>query len=454
MKANSIIAAFVAVTAVQAAVVKQVDAEITAAPTPSEPHLDKRWKDVIVNKDYKKLQDLKAGSSSVQTTLKPWARTIYATKVELVTPTVIAGVTFAAKPPATTDGLEPWISLKKDGSPVTIKPKMKNGRIEKSSPDYSTYFQTATTVLYSKEELKAHNMAEDQVYEHVEYLPEDKTYQVLNPLLRCTPERYQMRGLAKDQSPEPFCTPQDNNKLYMDKTYFVTWYSRFFDEDVKTVKLHLSYVKESLRQKGMKRDTGFVDSLMEKSSNMLRKIKRSSVIDHGGLLDERSFYVSEALDKDLGYFPLKIAEEWFGEKDYYRKVLISLQPDTVADEDYDHMANYVIVEIAKGSKVAKGYHEDLKKLEEKAAQQLTGDYDIEEGLDYEKYITIITIPTCVILATFLMWLFVRINKKNTDVSFLKNVKFKRKQRTKLLFARNQNTNRSTELPQWDGPKTD
>lgn len=451
MKLSAIFATFTATAAVNGAAVQSVEAVVTATPT--EAHINKRWKDVIVNKDYKKLQDLKAGIiETTTTTLKPWARTIYEDKVELVTPTVIAGVTFSAKPPAITNGLEPWISLKKDGSPATIKPKMKNGQIEKKSPDYSTWFQTATTMIYNKEQLKAHNMADDQLYEHVEYIPEDLTYQLLNPILRCTPEGYKMRGLAKDLSPEPFCTPQDNNKLYMDKTYFVTWYTRFFNDDVKSVRLHLSYIKESLMQKGLKRDTGFVDSMIEKSTHLVNKLKRSVVIEQGGKLDEKSFFISEPIARDVGYYPLTIDPEWFGKNDYYRKALISLQPDNVKDEDFDHMANYVIVEIAKGSKVAKGYHEDLAKLEQKNAQKLTGDYDIEEGIDYEKYFIIMSIPTCVMLAIFGMWIFVRINKRNTDISFLRKVKFNRKKRTKLPL--NRSAERSTELPRWDGPKSD
>lgn len=442
MKLSAVLATLLAVSAAQAAVVQTVEATVTELP--ELVHV-KRYKEVVVNPQYKKQQELKAGSSAATPTLKPWARTIYSTQVELVTPTVIAGVTFSAKPPATTNGLEPWISLKKDGSPQTIKPKNKNGAIEKASPEYGTYFQTATTVLYNKEQLKAHNMAEDQIYEHVEYIPEDLTYQQLNPLLRCTPQGYKMRGITKDQTPEPFCTPQDNSRLYMDKTYFFTWYTRFFDEDVESVKLHLSYVKEAARQKGLKRDTGFVDSLVEKTSNLISNQKRSIVIDKGGRLGEKSFFVSDPVGRDVGYLPLTIDEAWFGPNDYYRKVLVSLQPDNVPDEEFDHMSNYIVVEIAKGAKVAKGHQEDLKKLDEKNAKIAAGEYEVIEGIDYEKYLIIISLPTCVILATLGMWLFVRVNR--TDLSFLKKVKFAKKKKSKPY------SNPSTDLPQW-GPKRD
>ncbi|SGZ57874.1 CIC11C00000003520 [Sungouiella intermedia] len=445
MKLSAVVATLLTVSATQAVAVQHSEATVTEIP---ENQLEKRFKDVIVAPEYKKQQDLKAGSSVASPTLKPWARTIYSTKVELVTPTVIAGVTFSAKPPTTTDGLEPWISLKKDGTPQTIKPKMKNGAIANRSPDYGTYFQTATTVLYNKEELKAHNMADDQIYEHVEYLPEDLTYQLLNPVLRCTPEGYRMRGLAKDLSPEPFCTPQDNNKLYLDKTYFVTWYTRFFGDEVTSVKLHLSYVKESARQKGLKRDTGFVDSLVEKSSDLMRSWKRSIVIEKGGQIEEKSFFVSEPIARDVGYFPLTVEDSWFGVKDYYRKVMVSLQPDTIPDEEFNHMSKYIIIEIAKGSKVAKGHQEDLKKIDEKNAKIASGEYEVIEGIDYEKYLIIISLPTCVILATFAMWIFVRINKRDTDLSFLKKVKFTKRKKNKPYSSAT-----STELPQW-GPKRD
>lgn len=431
MKLIAVLAAFL-VSATASAAAVHADATITAAPT--EMNLEKRWKNVVINKDYKKLQELKAGSTSEAPVLRAWMRTIYSTKVEIVTPTVIAGVTFSASPPATTNGLEPWVSLKKDGSPVTVQPKMKNGRIEKSSPDYSTYFQTATTVLYNKEQLKAHNMEDDQIFEQVEFIPEDLNYQLLNPIMRCTPQFYKMSGFAKDRSLEPFCFPHDNTKLYMDKTYFITWYTRFFLDDVKSVRLHLSYIKESLHQQGLKRDLDEVT-----------KEKRSVVIEGGGKIGESSFFVSDPIERNTGIFPITILPEWFAENTFYHKVLISLQPDNVPDEEFDHMANFIIIEINQKARVAKGHHEDLKKLSEKLVKQASGDYEVIEGIDYEKYLVIISIPSCVVLATFGMWLFVRINKRNTDVSFLRNVKLNRRK------AKSKPYSRAGELPRWDGP---
>lgn len=412
--------------------IAHVDAQLTDSPVA----IDKRAKEVVVNKDYKNLQNMKAGSVSSSAAPTPWLRTIYDDKKEIVTPTVIAGVTFSAKPPATTNGLEPWISLNKEGSPVTIKPKMKNGNIQNKSPDYSTWFQTPVTTRYTKEELQAHNQEDDQIFTHVEYIPEDLTYKLLNPIFRCTPLSYKKKGLAKDTSSEPFCFPHDNANLKMDKTYFITWYHRFFKDEVENVKVHLSYVKEAARQKGLKRDL----------SSENKKDKRSSVMELGGLTDGKSFFVSDWLAKDEGYFPITIDPEWFGDKEYYRKVMISLQPDNVSDEEFDRLKNYVVIEIAKGAKVAKGSHEDIKKQEEKEKlkAQYGDDFVMEDGIDYEKYLIIISLPTCVLLATFGMYLFAKINKRNTDLSFLKKVK----------FNRNKKRSKYSELPQWEGAKKD
>lgn len=417
--------------------VKEVDAQITD----STVLLEKRYKDVVVNKDYKKLQEMKSSPPTTDDGPSPWLRTIYSNKKEIVTPTVIAGVTFSAKPPATTDGLEPWISLKKDGSPKTIKPKMKNGKIQNKSPDYNTWFQTPVTRTYTKEELQAHNQEDDQIFEHVEYLPEDLTYKMLNPIIRCTPEFYKKKGMAKDKSSEPFCFPSDNSNWKADKTYFVTWYHRFFDDEVKNVRLHLSYVRESLRQKGLKRD-----EVMNLTVSVDKYSKRSSVMEKGGLLDGKSFFVSDWVAKDEGLLPITVDPEWIGD-DFYRKILISLQPDTVDDEEFDRMKNFVVVEIAKGAKVAKGHLEDIKKQEERERlkAELGDDYVVEEGIDYEKYMVMMSLPLCVLVAAFGMYLFVLLNKRNTDLSFLKKVKFNHKKPKSRKY---------TELPQWEGPKND
>lgn len=444
MKFASVVAAAgLLVSGIEAVTVVPVEAQVTTAPVP----LEKRYRDKIINKDWQKLQDDKAkllkGESieSSSEAPRPWHRTIYGSKVEIVRPTVIAGVTFSAKPPATTNGLEPWVSLDKYGSPKTIKPEYKNGHIKKSSPDYSTWFATATTIVYNKEELKAHNMNEDEVHEDVQFIPEDLTYQSLNPIIRCTPDFYAKKGMAKDILSEPFCFPRDNAVWKMDKTYFVTWYSRFFDDDVKKVKVHLSYIKEKQAHKGMKRDYDAED---------IELIKRSSVMEKGGTLSKVSFFSSDWLPNSQGYFPVTVEKEWIGDSQVFNtKALISIQPDTVSDEEFNFMDKYLVVELTKGSKVNKEHLVDVKKMEEKWRQkELNGEMDIEEGIDYEKYITILSLPTFVAMAALGMYFFVFLNRKSVDLSHLKKRKFAGKNTThrKIPFRKKKDY---AELPQFN-----
>ncbi|GBL51417.1 hypothetical protein CJI97_001420 [Candidozyma auris] len=449
MRVFNLAVALSAISAVQAVAIKTVDAQITEAPA-----LEKRAKDAIINKEYQKMESLKLHGSTSDEAPKPWVRTIYSTVVEIVTPTVVGGVTFSGEPPAETNGLEPWISLDKNGSPKTIKPKIKGGVTKNASPTYGTYFQTPVTKTYNKEELKAHNMKEDQIFEHVVWEKEDTTYHDLNPVIRCTPKLYKNKGMAKNISPEPFCFPRDDAVWKMDKTYFVTWYHRFFDEDVSKVKLHLSYVKEAARQKGMKRSlTEYVEDSMEKVKRTFGK--RSQIMEKGGKISQKSFFTSDWIDKETGIYPVTIDPKWL-DTQWTRRALISLQPDTIPDDEFDHLKNSIVVELTKGAKVGKGHNLDLKKQEEKARlKALYGDYyEIEEGIDYEKYIIMMTIPTCVLIAVMGMYFFIWINRKHTDLAFLKNVKFKKKTRRSRLPFSKKNENKYTELPQWEGPKAD
>ncbi|RCK54611.1 hypothetical protein Cantr_03820 [Candida viswanathii] len=413
----------------------------TPAPTPTSSasenvHLFKRMRDIIINKDYAKNQAAKTQSSTTVTPPPKWYRTRDGS-VEIITPTVIQGVTFSAKPPATTNGLEWWVSLKDDGSPKTIKPQNKNGQIKNGRPDYSTWFQTATTITYNKEELKAHNMADDEIFEEVQYIQEaDLDNHLLSPLVRCTPDRYKKKGIGRDRSTAPFCTPKDNARLTMGKVYFVTWYSRFWGDDVKNVRVHLNYINEKWTQKGLKkRDDEFGDGeeefIEERSDNNTEDVtreltlsKRSSVLEAGGKISS-NFFTSDLIDVDVGWFPLDISPDWF-DKEYWRKVLISVVPEGYEDkEDYNIFKDSIVIEIWKGVKVSKGHLEDLKRLEEKYANRHMYDIEVEEGINFDEYMMMIALPTCAVLAAVGMWLFVRINK--IDLSKVKKRKFAREQ---------------------------
>ncbi|CDK24404.1 unnamed protein product [Kuraishia capsulata CBS 1993] len=371
----------------------------------------------IYNKEWLAEQN---GESSTSETPKPWLRTIYSTKKEVVTPTVVAGVTFSAKPPKETDGLEPWISLKKDGTPVTVKPKLKNGQIKNGKPDLSTYFQTATTVIYNQKDLKAHNLPADAIHEEVEYIDEDQTYVSLNPLMRCTPDFYFKKGRAGHLSSEPFCTPKENTDMKASNTHFVTWYTRFFEE-ATNVRIHLAYIKESSRDKGMgKRDLLPSDAKLDYDSSGLSGTE-------GAL--PGTFYTSEWILNRDGFFALEVQEEWL-QGLFHKKVAIYIQPDSVSDEDFQLLdpSNMVLVNFIKKSVVGKN-----SKLD-RTLQDMG-------GTDDNVYYVVMTIPTMVIIAVFGMYAFLYINKGHRDLSHLRKPKSSR-------FGRNHHHSKYSSLPSY------
>lgn len=388
------------------------EASDDTVPTPSitePPVLEKRINAEYLQREKDKLnRKIKSAYGNVEESeeeekeiqkRRPWLRTIYGSIPEIVTPTVYAGVTFNAKPPATTNGLEPWISLNKNGSPKTIQPQLKNGHIKNPSPTYDTWFAHPTTMYYSKEELKAHNMKDDEVFEHVEWVEEDPTYRSLSPLMRCTPDNYFMRGFNKDISLAPFCFPRDNQGLKLDQTYFISWFSKYF-EDAKQVRVHLSAIKEGFKDIGLK------------------KTKAATFLENGGKIDKASFHITEWTDNDAGFYPITIDPEILGPQEAERKVLLTLQPDTIDDEEFDLLSNGVVIRLVRTGRVHKGNNQDLELLEQK--QKYKHLYtEVEEGLDYEKYFAIMGVPTAVCFIGLLMYLFVMCNKGSTDLGHLR-----------------------------------
>ncbi|SCU83107.1 LAME_0C03994g1_1 [Lachancea meyersii CBS 8951] len=309
--------------------------------------------------------------------IKPWRRTIYSTQVEVVTPTVIAGVTFSAKPAVTPDPLQPWVSLDKLGNPKTVKPEIKKGRTVRGTPDYSTYFQTLHVTTLTGDEIGAHNMDKDDILVEDVFEDEDKTYVSLNPIIRCTPQRYRNKGLAKDISSEPFCTPFENVEWKIDHTYFVTWYTKFFedpetDKIAEKVRLHAFYVKEKAHEKGFK--------------------KRNL---HG------AFFSTEWVKNVDGLYPMEPTEEWLQDK-YERRILIAIQPDYIEDEAFDPWANGILLHVIMGSRVFKNTKEQL------ALQ--------DAGIsDDTWYYVALTMPTMVVVACVAMYFFLHLNKTHRDI---------------------------------------
>ena len=69
-----------------------------------------------------------------------------------------------------------------------------------------------------------------------------------------------------------------------------------------------------------------------------------------------SLLIGFQMIKDISLY---IDENWFG-SEYWRKVLISIQPDNIPDEEFNVLQNSIVVEIWKGVKVSKDHLTDLK----------------------------------------------------------------------------------------------
>lgn len=385
-----------AVTASGAA--SSTDEALTAVP------LMKRYQKV-------RLPKTTTTSSSVEQP-QPWVRTIYDDVVEIVTPTIIGGVTFFAKPPADTGLPQPWISLNKNGSPKTITPQLKNGRTKNASPTYSTYFQTATTITYGYDDLKAHNMDPGAIHTEVEWIPEDGTYVDLNPLVRCTPEFYRKQGIARDRSSEPFCTPYEKTELAMGKTYFITWYTNFFQPHEEYVRLHFTYVKESLMEKGMK--------------------KRDV---------EGAFFSTPWIENLHGFYAFEIQEEWLL-NDWIQPIAVSLQPKSVPDDEFDLLKDATMFKIARGTKVSK----NTKEMRARQDQGISDD---------TWYYVMLSVPSVICVSALGMYFFVWLTRGDRDISAIRRQVYKQQHKILGKFKPSSKNKKYSELPQFDrrgGPK--
>jgi hypothetical protein len=360
-------------------------------------------KNAIVNKVWLKEESEKLHGTTSETP-KPWLRTIYGTVVEVVTPYVVGGVTFAAPQPTSTDGLEPWISIKKDGLPKTIYPKLKNGKIQNGFPDVKTYYQTATTIVHEQKDLKAHNLNEGDTIEEVKMIDEDDTYVKLSPIQRCTPDYYYNKGIAGTEKSEPFCSPGDHQKMRVGATYFLTWYTRFF-KDVEKVRFHYAYVNEKAHDKGFdKRD--LLDQALKNVDAEIEEL--SGNIDYLGDI-RGAFYSSNWIDNSNGWYSLEVDKKWLRNK-VYKKVVIAIQPDSIPDEDFSILdAPHLFATFQLRESVGKNTHE-MRKLRDQG------------GSNDDAYYIIASIPTMVLIAVFGMYFFLHLNRKHRDLSHIKKPK--------------------------------
>ncbi|KAG0675271.1 hypothetical protein C6P40_002057 [Pichia californica] len=360
-------------------------------------------KKAIVNKDW-----LKAESERIygkeEVLPKPWLRTIYGTIHEVVTPYVVGSITFAGPEAEETNSLKPWISIKKDGLPKTITPKLKNNVVVDGFPEVKTFFQTATTVTHHQKDLKAHNMKEDDTIEEVLMIDEDDTYIKLSPIQRCTPDYYYRKGVANVEISEPFCSPRDHQRMRVGATYFITWYSRFF-KNVENVKFHYAYVNEKSHDKGFdKRD--LIDLAIKKNDAEI--IPQTGNIDFQGDV-YGAFHSSEWVSNHNGWFPVDIDKKWL-KGSVYKKVVIAMQADNVSDEDFSILdAPHFFATFQLRESIGKNTKE-MRKLQDAA------------GTNDDVYYVIAAVPTCVMISVLFMYGFLYLNRKHRDLSHIRKPK--------------------------------
>lgn len=230
------------------------------------------------------------------------------TIVEIITPTVWEDVTFSASPRTNLKTPLPWLSLNKDGQIKTIFPKMKNGVTQNGHPEYGTWFDEAVTETVNLKTV-IDGVKEDTHHEQIKYVPEDSTDRELNPIIRCTPDRYFKKSRKDIKIPsEPFCTPREAANLILDEVYWISWYTKYYP-DADKVRLHLAYIEKNKYGKIGKRDT------LEKRDS------------------EDAFWSSEWLPNLDGVYPLRIVDEFFLDMQM-QDVMLTLQPNTIDDEDF------------------------------------------------------------------------------------------------------------------------
>lgn len=372
----------------------------------------------VVNKQWLKEQSELANGTPTLEVPGPWLRTIYGTVKEVVTPYAIGDIIFAT--PLPTDPLQaslaPWITLKKDGSPKTVRPKMKDGTVANGFPTVGTHFATATTVLHAQEDLNAHNLKDGDQLEEVILMDEDTTYVSLSPIMRCTPDFFFKRGQAGMDLSEPFCFPHDHQKFRVGKTYFMTWYSRFF-ENAQKVRIHYAYITEKSQNLGKDKSFkkrglgGFLNAEIHDAPVRGAKAQLAQLDENSKLKGtvEGAFYSSDWVDNDMGFFPIEVQPEWLQGK-YYKRVLMAIQPDTVSDEEFDIMSSSHLYGTFQFTESVGKNNAELRKIRDRV------------GHDDDFYYIITAIPTIVAITAFCAYLFVIINKKTLDLSNIRKPK--------------------------------
>ncbi|KAK9449481.1 uncharacterized protein V1518DRAFT_416110 [Limtongia smithiae] len=268
--------------------------------------------------------------------LRPWTRTAPNGGVETVTPMLVEGVTLSPRPPVVTATAPvPWISLKNNGAPVTVKPKVKKyGFVERPSPTYGTWFAEETGAIATANEWVAKKVAAKEAEKAAaagkpapaapKVVMGGKYYagefERLNPVLRCTPERYLLNGELA-----PFCSPDHDTDLLSGHAYFITWYPRYFNATKVRINL-LDYDTLAISSP---------DGDVQSGSNPLIK--------------EFAFYTTDWIENELGYFYLEVNPKWIG-KVFSKSVYIQIESTSEAAEDLN-VQHVPLVKLLQGPRV-------------------------------------------------------------------------------------------------------
>lgn len=330
-------------------------------------------------------------------------RTLPTTTVtELVTPTIWGGVTFSASPRSHSKTPLPWLSLDREGKVKTISPQLKNGITQNGSPHYGTWFdEIVTETINLKTAIEG--VSDDTIHEQEKHIVEDTTDRELNPIIRCTPERYfNKKRRGRKLKSEPFCTPREGSRLLLDSTYWISWYTKSFP-DADKVRLHLAYIELNKYGKIGKRDF-----IPDQDSGLA---KRDT---------DNAFWSSDWLPNLDGVYPLTITDDMFQDMPV-QNIMLTVQPDYIMDDEFN-LVNGTYMQI---------FRRPIKGSGRSAAKIRTEDEGSSDSLLY----IAMTIPTIlVVFFVFFMvfnfcvrnnrsWKSVRVKSRRTSKLFGKKNKY-------------------------------
>lgn len=145
-----------------------------------------------------------------------------------------------------------------------------------------------------------------------------------------------------------------------------------------------------------------------------------------------------------GVFPITIEQDWL--QGYYdRKIVVSVQPSHISDDEFNPLENGVMTHIMLGSKVAKLSEEDRVRIDAAI-------------YDQEWYYVALTAPTVVVVALVVMYFFLQLTRGDRDISDVTKDALSKKHRVLGTFAKmkkykNIKNHKYSELPKYNKKST-